>query len=94
MAFLNIVVDDAHIPKIDQLAAKLNAMGLKVSNIGRTLGFIDGETDLDPSVFEKVEGVRMVAPERKFFAAGSVAPPVHTTGGASQNQQFRRVEGA
>ncbi|MBN8627057.1 MAG: hypothetical protein J0M17_16380 [Planctomycetes bacterium] len=94
MAFLTIVVDNAHLSRIDQLAAKLRTMGFNVRNIGRTLGFIDGDTDADPSIFQKVDGVKMVAPERKFFAAEAGVSESSRSEAPTVDSQFRRVEGA
>lgn len=65
---VNVVVDERHIANIDEVVARLRGLGLEVSNVGRSVGVIVGETEQDPATFEAVEGVKMIVPARSFRA--------------------------
>jgi hypothetical protein len=93
MPTVRIVVDDAYLSRIDELVGRLSAMGLSIRNVGRTLGFIEGDAEVDPTVFQTVEGVKMVTPERIFSAIETTAPNTKTSDFPDPSQLLRPVEG-
>jgi len=69
-----ITVDDAHLPKIDEVAVKLRSLGVKVDEVLEATGLICGSTDRNSNVLEKVPGVMSVEEQTQFQVPPSEGP--------------------